>query len=219
MFDDIVERYDVLNTVLSLGLDRLWRRAAVREMDGVGRPVLDLGCGTGDLVRGVGVARCVGLDVSEAMLRRARTRVGSQARLVRGSAFALPFRDGAFAGAGSGFVLRNLEDLPRAFAELARVVKPGGRVALVDITEPRNLTMRRLFDAYFRTVAPALGALVRKREAYTYLTRSLAQLPPPDEVARMLDDAGFGHTAARSLTGGVVTLFTGVRRERRNLHG
>jgi demethylmenaquinone methyltransferase/2-methoxy-6-polyprenyl-1,4-benzoquinol methylase len=211
MFDGIVDRYDLLNTVLSAGLDRMWRRIALREVRDSPGPLLDLGCGTGDLVRGGGVGRVVGLDVSGAMLRRARGRLGTAARLVQGSAFTLPFADRSFNGAVSGFVLRNLESLDEAFTELARVVRPGGRVALVDITEPDNPAFRRLFHAYFDTVAPALGGLVGKREQYRYLTASLSQLPPPAEVAEMLGRARFDEAAARPLTGGIVTLFTGRR--------
>lgn len=209
MFDDIVERYDLLNSLLSFGLAAVWRRTAARQVDGLAR-VLDLGCGTGDLVRSTGVERAVGVDVSERMLRRARARVGAEARLVQGSAFALPFADDAFDGAVSGFVLRNLEDLAGAFVELARVVRPGGRIALLDITEPRHPWMRRAFDAYFRVAAPTLGALVGKRDAYAYLTRSLAQMPPSTGVVDLLNEAGFGRAAARPLSGGVVTLFTAV---------
>jgi demethylmenaquinone methyltransferase/2-methoxy-6-polyprenyl-1,4-benzoquinol methylase len=157
-------------------------------------------------------ARPVGVDLSGGMLHEARRKLGSGPALVRGSAFALPFRDRTFAGATSGFVLRNLDSLPQAFAQLARVIEPGGRVALVDITEPRNHVLRRAFDAYFGTVAPAMGALIGKRDAYRYLVRSLAQLPPPSEVAAMLERAGFDDADARPLTGGVVTLFTGTRR-------
>ena len=108
-------------------------------------------------------------------------------------------------------MLRNLFDLPTAFRELARVVEPGGRVALVDITEPRSRPIRRMFDAYFGTVAPALGALVGKRDAYRYLVRSLAQLPPPADVCAMLEGAGFDEALATPLTAGMVTLFTAMR--------
>jgi demethylmenaquinone methyltransferase/2-methoxy-6-polyprenyl-1,4-benzoquinol methylase len=225
MFDGIVDRYDLLNGLLSLGLDRRWRRECVRAVaGGGGSPVLDLGCGTGELgramVRAAPAVRVVGLDVSAAMLEAARRggtpRTGSRAgdspvRLVRGSAFRLPFADGAFSGAVSGFVLRNLDDLPRAFAELARVIRPGGRVGLVDVTEPRNPAVRRLFDAYFGIAAPALGSLIGKREAYRYLVRSLAQIPSHDRVCELMAAAGFDWCRARPLTGGMVTLFTGSR--------
>jgi demethylmenaquinone methyltransferase/2-methoxy-6-polyprenyl-1,4-benzoquinol methylase len=213
MFDDLVERYDLVNAVLSLGLDRVWRRAAARTIDArAGERVLDLGCGTGKLGgRLAGRARVTGLDLSQQMLRRAKRLVPASMALVQGSAFGLPFRDRAFSGVVSGFVLRNLDDLPLALRELARVLHPGGRLALLDITGPRNPALRRLFDGYFGTVAPALGGAMGKREAYRYLVRSLAQLPPPPAVLSMLEAAGFTRTRARPLTGGVVTLFTAER--------
>jgi demethylmenaquinone methyltransferase / 2-methoxy-6-polyprenyl-1,4-benzoquinol methylase len=218
MFDDIVHRYDLLNGLLSFGLDRRWRRAVVNAIRPQhGDMVLDVGTGTGDLARLVEQrgGRVVGVDLSHEMLVAASAKVGSRVILAEGSVFALPFADRVFTGALSGFVLRNLNDLPSAFAELGRVVRPGGRVALVDITEPRQPLLRRGFDAYFRIAAPAMGRLVGKGAAYRYLARSLAQLPPPEEVLRLLEEAGFDSAAARSLTGGMVTLFTGVRAEDR----
>jgi demethylmenaquinone methyltransferase / 2-methoxy-6-polyprenyl-1,4-benzoquinol methylase len=228
MFDGLVERYDLLNGLLSLGLDRRWRRAALRAAAlRPGDRVLDLGCGTGDLALAAArTASVTGLDLSHRMLLRARQKARQTARdgagfpdarpaleLVCASAFDLPFADGRFDAALSGFVLRNLDDLGRAFAELARVLRPGGRVAMVDITEPSNPALRRLFDAYLGTVAPALGRVVGKRDEYRYLVRSLAQIPPPSELAAMLERAGFEGCRATALTGGMVTLFTGRRKE------
>jgi demethylmenaquinone methyltransferase / 2-methoxy-6-polyprenyl-1,4-benzoquinol methylase len=213
MFDDIVDRYDLVNALLSLGLDRVWRRATARAIRPVhGGRVMDLGCGTGKLgALLAGQARVIGVDLSHPMLLRARSANGNRLALVQGSAFALPFRDGVFSGLVSGFVLRNLDDLLAAFGEMARVLRPGARLALVDITEPRHPALRRLFDAYFGTVAPALGAAVGKRSAYRYLVRSLAQLPPPDGVVSLLEQAGFERGQARGLTGGMVTLFSANR--------
>jgi demethylmenaquinone methyltransferase/2-methoxy-6-polyprenyl-1,4-benzoquinol methylase len=214
MFDDIVERYDLLNGLLSFGLDRRWRRAAARAIAaGPGDLILDVGTGTGDLARLVGRhgAGTVGVDLSHHMLTAALAKVDSTALLVQGSVFSLPFRDQSFTGAVSAFVLRNLDDLPAAFAELARVVRPGGRVALVDITEPAHPLLRRAFDGYLRLAAPRLGRLVGKGDAYRYLAGSLAQLPPPAYVCTLLDTAGFRDSWARPLTGGMVTLFTATR--------
>lgn len=213
MFDGLVERYDLVNDVLSLGLDRWWRRSASGALST--RPsdrVLDLGCGTGRL--GALLAerhRVTGVDVSGPMLVEARRRYGGRMSLVQGSAFRLPFADSTFGGAVSAFVLRNLDDLPGAFAELARVVADGGRIALVDLTEPSHPWVRRAFGAYFRTAAPALGALIGKRDEYAYLVRSLAHLPPPDEVCQMLRRVGFADCGVRKLTGGTVTLWTATR--------
>ncbi|MDE3075241.1 MAG: ubiquinone/menaquinone biosynthesis methyltransferase [Chloroflexota bacterium] len=215
MFDDIVGHYDVLNSLMALGLDGHWRTLTARAigLQPAGL-VLDLGCGSGTLSAKLGGhVRVVGVDVSPAMLALAKQRLNGRAQLVLGSAFSLPFRDESFAGAVSGFVLRNLDDLDGAFRELARVLKPGGRVALLDATLPQRPAMRRAFDLYFGRVAPALGRLAGKREAYAYLVKSLAHLPPLDELCCMLDRAGFEQTEARSLFVGAVTLFTGSRRQ------
>jgi demethylmenaquinone methyltransferase/2-methoxy-6-polyprenyl-1,4-benzoquinol methylase len=213
MFDSVARRYDVVNALLSFGLDRKWRRAAARSM--AVRPgdiVLDLGCGTGELGRlFAGRCRVVGLDLSLEMLKVARRRI-PKGPFVQASAFRLPFRAAGFSAAVSAFLLRNLNDLPAAFGELARVLAPGGRVTLLDITEPQSAPLRQLFDAYFSRAAPSLGALAGNAHAYRYLVGSLAQLPPAKEVLHLLRDAGFDRAAARPMTGGVVTLFTAVRR-------
>jgi demethylmenaquinone methyltransferase/2-methoxy-6-polyprenyl-1,4-benzoquinol methylase len=213
MFDDIVDRYDLLSDVLSMGFDRSWRR---RTAAALGTPegswVLDAGCGTGALGRRLaGRYRVVGVDVSAEMVRAARRRMGSTMRLLQGSVFRLPFADGAFGGVVSAFVLRNLEDLQAAFTELARVVRPGGGLAIVDITEPRGRAWRRAFDAYFAVAAPLVGRFSKNPDVYRYLARSLPQLPPPERVSAMLDEAGFGDVRDRSLAPGMVTLWTARR--------
>jgi demethylmenaquinone methyltransferase / 2-methoxy-6-polyprenyl-1,4-benzoquinol methylase len=214
MFDGLVGRYDRLNGILSFGLDRVWRRATARAA--APRPgdlALDLGCGTGDL--SVALARqgvrVVGVDASAGMLAAAADRGLRGLDLVRGSAFALPFRDGAFGAVASAFVMRNLDDRPAAFRELARVARPGATLALVDITEPGWPPLRRAFDAFFRAAAPALGRLAGHGPEYRYLVRSVAHLPPAVDLCAELRRAGFAHVRARPLTGGIVTLFTGNR--------
>lgn len=215
MFDRIAPRYDLLNDIISLGLDRWWRRSAARALHvEPGSRVLDLGCGTGKLGALLARRGCevVGVDVSSEMLSRARRGSGSGGqRFVLASAFHLPFPHAAFQGAASGFVLRNLRDLPAAFAELARVLAPGSRIAMVDLTEPPNRAVRWGFDAYFGTVAPALGRVAGQGEAYRYLVRSLGQIPPAPRVRAMLADAGFVASAVRPLTAGTATLFTATR--------
>jgi demethylmenaquinone methyltransferase/2-methoxy-6-polyprenyl-1,4-benzoquinol methylase len=153
----------------------------------------------------------VGVDVSHPMLVAARRAQGSQLLLVQASAFRLPFADGAFEGAVSGFVLRNLDDLPAALDELARVLAPGAGVALLDATDPPPGPFRPLFHLYFGTVAPLLGTLAGKRREYEYLARSLGQIPPALELCRLLRQAGFTECASRPLTGGAVTLFIARR--------
>jgi demethylmenaquinone methyltransferase/2-methoxy-6-polyprenyl-1,4-benzoquinol methylase len=209
MFDDIVDRYELLSDVLSLGFDRRWRRhaaGAVRQPSGSW--VLDVGCGTGALgARLAPPYRVVGVDLSEAMLRAARER-GRPMGLVQASAFRLPFGDASFAAAVSAFVLRNLHDLPAAFAELARVVRPAGDLSIVDITEPRNRAWRGLFDAYFSVAAPLAGRFSRSPDVYRYLARSLPQLPPPERVGELIEAAGFEAVRHRVLAPGMVTLWT-----------
>lgn len=210
MFDDIAHRYDLLNDVLSFGLHRRWRRIAAGAAEvRSGQWVLDLGCGTGRLgALLAGRARVVGVDLSQSMLLRARARYGSGLRLLVGNAVRLPLRDASCGAVVSAFVLRNLPDLTSAFAEVARVLAPGGSVALMDLTEPSRPALRRVLDGYLRVAGPAAGALVGKREAYEYLARSLAQIPPADEVCSHLAGAGLVDCSARGSSLGIVTLFT-----------
>jgi demethylmenaquinone methyltransferase/2-methoxy-6-polyprenyl-1,4-benzoquinol methylase len=212
MFDSIAGRYDVVNKVLALCMDRRWRCVTANAVSaGAGDIALDLGVGTGELASQLAPGvRAVGVDVSAEMLRRARGR-RRHLSLVQASAFRLPFADGGFDAAVSGFVLRNLDDLPGAFGELARVVRPGGRIALVDITQPRASALRLLLNGYLRTAAPLLGRITGRADAYRYLARSARTLPPAQEVCALLSDAGFGSCRGRPLAPGFVTLWTATR--------
>ncbi|HXF36049.1 MAG TPA: class I SAM-dependent methyltransferase, partial [Actinomycetota bacterium] len=167
MFDRIARRYDLVNRVMTLGMDLGWRRRAVRELRLPGRAlVLDLGCGTGDLCRELRASgyRPVGVDFSHSMLTLAR----AEAPLVEADVLRLPFADASADGAVSGFVLRNVVDLGAFFAEAARVVRPGGRIAFLDAAEPVHPLLRLGHDLYFRRVVPLVGAALSDGAAYRY---------------------------------------------------
>src|SRR5579862_1898468 len=202
MFDTIAPRYDLVNRVMTFGLDVRWRKRTVRALDlAPGATVVDLACGTGDLSRDL--VSCgyqpVGLDLSSGMLRHARAAVP----LVQGDAAALPVGDAAVDGAVCGFALRNFVALPPVFAELARVIRPGGRVALLEVANPPGF--------YFTHVVPRIGGLLSDAGAYRYLPRSVAYLPAPEAIASLLGDAGFGSVARVALTAGVAQLFVATR--------
>jgi demethylmenaquinone methyltransferase/2-methoxy-6-polyprenyl-1,4-benzoquinol methylase len=211
MFDDIAPRYDLVNRVMTFGLDRVWRRRAVRDLAlPAGARVVDLACGTGDLCRDLRAAglRPTGVDFAFAMLANARTG----APLVQADAQRLPFPDASFDGATSGFALRNLTSLDVFFGELARVVRPLGRVALLDVAQPSQPLLRKGHAVYFERVVPRIGgALSGNASAYRYLPASVAYLPAGDELVRLLEAAGFRHVERRSLTGGITQLLTGTR--------
>ncbi len=202
MFDAIAPRYDLVNRVMTFGLDLRWRRRTVRALDlAPGATVLDLACGTGDLCRDLAAAgyQPVGLDLSLGMLRNARTG----APLVQADAARLPLGDGAVDGAVSGFALRNFVALAPVFGELARVVQPGGRVALLEVAHPPGF--------YFNRIVPRIGGLLSDGDAYRYLPRSVAYLPPPRELEAVLASAGFGHVVRTTLSGGVAQLIAATR--------
>jgi demethylmenaquinone methyltransferase / 2-methoxy-6-polyprenyl-1,4-benzoquinol methylase len=210
LFDTISGRYDLVNRVMTFGMDVGWRRRAVRALRLPGDAlVLDLACGTGDLCRELqrNGYRVVGFDFSHGMLAAATT----SAPLVEADVLRLPLRDGAADGVTCGFALRNVVDLRAFFSELARVVRTGGRVALLDASEPDNRVMRAGHGLYFRHVVPRIGGLLSDGAAYAYLPRSMAYLPPPAEMLAMLGDVGFPDAERRQLSGGITQLVVGTR--------
>jgi demethylmenaquinone methyltransferase/2-methoxy-6-polyprenyl-1,4-benzoquinol methylase len=209
MFDRIAPVYDVMNRVMSAGLDRRWRRLTARTVVAPGDRVLDVCCGTGDLAL-ASVAeggRVTGLDFSERMLERAR-RKSDAVEWVEGDAVALPFPDGGFDAATVGFGVRNVPDLERALAELRRVLRPGGRVAILEITRPRGL-LAPFYRLWFDCIVPLLGKVIPGGSAYAYLPASVRRFPGPEELASLLEAAGFGAVRFRLLAGGIVALHVG----------
>ena len=211
MFDTIAPRYDLVNRIMTFRMDVGWRRRAIRALDlGSRSVVVDLACGTGDMCIDLVDAghRPIGVDLSFGMLAAART----DAPLVHGDALHLPFPDGAVDGVTCGFALRNFVSLPPMLAELARILRPGGRIALLDVAEPPNPVMRLGHSVYFGRVVPLIGGLLSDKAAYRYLPKSVAYLPEPRELLGMVADAGFDGAERTLLSGGISQLYTATRR-------
>lgn len=220
MFDGIAPGYDRLNRWMSLGFDRRWRRALVRALaPSPGSRWLDVATGTADVALAL-TAACpdctvVGVDASQGMLEVGRVKLAaaglaSRVELVPGDAAALPFPDDAFDGACAAFGIRNVPDRPRALAEWVRVVRPGGRVAVLELTEPRRGPLAPLARLHIHGVVPRLGAWLSGDPAYRYLPRSIAAFPTPEVFAGLLRAAGLTNVTVTPLTMGVCHLFTAV---------
>ena len=210
MFDRIAPVYDAMNRVMTAGLDGRWRAETATAVVQPGDRVLDSCCGTGDLalacLRAGG--RVTGLDFSEPMLDRAR-RKSSEVEWVRGDALALPFEDGSFDAATVGFGVRNLADLEQGLAELRRVLRPGGRVGVLEITRPRGV-LAPFYRVWFEVLVPLFGRLLPGGWAYSYLPASVRRFPGPEDLAELLRGAGFEDVRYRLFAGGIVALHTGV---------
>jgi demethylmenaquinone methyltransferase/2-methoxy-6-polyprenyl-1,4-benzoquinol methylase len=213
MFDRLAPRYERMNHLLTLGMDNRWRRTAMdMAAVGTGTRVLDLACGTGDFTRLAEQrgAMPVGLDFSAVMLAQARARDAGP--YLRGDALALPFASETFDAIVSGFAVRNLTALETVFSECARVLKPGGRLVILEIDSPASAPLRLGHSLYFGKVVPLIGGVVSgDREAYRYLSQSGAYLPRKQEFARLFRDAGFKRVRKRSLMSGAIQIVVGER--------
>src|SRR5687767_13488550 len=212
MFDRIAPVYDAMNRVMTAGLDQRWRATTARAVVAGGDGVLDPCCGTGDLAIAAREAggEVTGLDFSEPMLERARAKA-PEIEWVSGDALALPFADSSFDGVTIGFGLRNLEDAARGLAEMRRVLSPGGRVAILEITRPRGL-LAPFYRLWFDGVIPLAGKVLPGGSAYSYLPASVRRFPDPQGLAKLMDEAGFEDIRWRLFAGGIVALHTGVAR-------
>ena len=221
MFDRIAGVYDLMNSAMTAGLHHRWReRAADRAELDPGDYALDACCGTGDLAfelaRRVGPeGRVIGSDFSEPMLDLARskaaTRDAGSVRFEWGDALDLSYDDATFDAVTVGFGVRNLADLDRGVGELARVLKSGGRLVVLEITNPQRPPLSTFFGIWFDRLVPLLGTLAGDRDAYTYLPESVKRFPPPEGLAMVMDRAGLERIRYTVLAGGIIAIHSGVR--------
>lgn len=210
MFDRIAPRYDLVNRIMTFGMDVRWRRRAVRSLAlASGDLVADVACGTGDLCREVQRqgGRAIGLDLSFGMLASARV----DSPLVQADGLRMPLPDGAVSGVTCGFALRNVTDIDALLAEFHRVLLPGGRIAIIEVAEPRSAVLRWGHNIYFRKIVPFIGGLLSDRAAYRYLPESTAYLPDWDGLRSLLQAAGFVDIDRASLGLGAAQLITAAR--------
>ena len=210
MFDAIAPRYDLVNRTMTFGLDVRWRRQSLRALAlPPGARVLDLACGTGDFLRllGAGGYRAIGMDLSWGML--AANHTGRP--LAQADGAALPLATAAVDGITCGYALRNFTELGTVFEEFGRIVRPGGRISLLEVSEPDGGLLRTGHRIWFRHVVPLIGGLLSDRSAYRYLPKSTAYLPPMPELRSMLQGAGFSAVNRRPLSGGLSQLITATR--------
>ena len=220
MFEGIAGRYDLLNHVLSGNVDRRWRRVLTEKLHQVDvrEPVLDVACGTGDLsfeLRQAGRDQVIGIDFCRPMLEIARSKVRArnvELPFIEGDALNLPFADGSFGLVTIAFGLRNLSSVEHGIAELFRVLKPGGRLAVLEFSKPVVPFLSSIFGFYFSRVLPFIGGFISgSRSAYQYLPDSVRRFPEQKRLASLMRDAGFTEVSFENLTGGIAALHFGTR--------
>ena len=221
MFAGIAGRYDLLNHVLSINIDKRWRRRVRDELAGVladpAALVLDVACGTGDLsieLQQNSAAKIVGSDFCRPMLEIAKEKAGTVIPFVEGDAMSLPFADDSFDAVTIAFGLRNLSNFEDGLRELQRVLKPGGRIGVLEFSSPRVPGFRSLFNFYFTQVLPRIGGVVSgSRGAYEYLPDSVSKFPDQKGLVRLMTETGFTDVSYKNLTGGIAAIHTGRRVE------
>ena len=210
MFDAIAPRYEMVNRVMTFGLDASWRKRAVRSLGlGPGSRILDLACGTGDLSRTAAKEGLVpiGADLSFGMLASSH----GTGPLLQADASALPLADGSVDGVLCGYALRNFTDLRASLAEMARVTRPGGRISLLEVGAPKSKVIAFGYSLWFERCVPVIGGLLSDKAAYSYLPASTAYLPAEDELRTVLREVGFSGVNHHELSGGLSQLITATR--------
>jgi demethylmenaquinone methyltransferase/2-methoxy-6-polyprenyl-1,4-benzoquinol methylase len=220
MFDRIAGVYDVMNSAMTAGLHHQWRQRAVERAEvGPGSDALDVCCGTGDLAlelrRRIGPdGRVVGCDFSDPMLELARQKSGARGLPVEfgwADALELPYGDRSFDAVTIGFGARNLADLEKGISEMARVLRPGGRLVILEITRPHREPLAAFYSLWFDRIVPVIGTLAGDPEAYSYLPNSVRSFPEPPELAAMMDGAGLERIRWLLLAGGIIAIHSGTR--------
>ena len=222
LFDNIAPDYDKLNHILSLNIDKGWRKKAVREIVDVQSPiaVLDVACGTGDFTieiaqKAAKGSRVTGIDLSEGMMKIGREKIkaaGVSADMVQGDCEALPYADGTFDRISVGFGVRNFEHLEIGLQEMLRVLKPGGKLVILELSVPSNSLVRWFYKLYFLKILPAIGGMVSgDRGAYEYLPASVLRFPAPDKFTAMMQQVGYRNIVHRALTFGICRMYIGTK--------
>lgn len=222
LFDKIAPDYDRLNHILSLNIDKHWRKKAVRELADTDTPmhILDVACGTGDFTIEIAHkapegSKVTGVDISEGMLaigRKKIERAGVNAEVLEGDCEALQYKENTFDRISVGFGVRNFEHLELGLSEMLRVLKPGGKLVILELSVPTNRFVRWCYKLYFLKILPAIGGMVSgERGAYEYLPASVLRFPAPDKFATMMKDTGFTAVEHRSLTLGICRMYTGKK--------
>ncbi len=205
MFDRIAPRYDLLNRLITFGLDTKWRKKTVKHINThPGEKILDVACGTGDLCNSLRKAgmKAIGMDFSRGMLKS----FNSNAPVINGDALKIPIHNSSVDGVTCGFALRNFLDINPFLNEVARILKPGSRVALLEVDEPGNRYMKMGHSFYFNKIVPFIGGLFSDKAAYSYLPRSVVYLPKEDEIIKMIERSGLSKVKKFRLTGGIAQL-------------